>query len=94
MKVKRILATAVAATLAASAFASCGKTDSSNGEKVKELVDGKELTVIKALADLTPHSELIEYVEPKLNEKGYTVEIVSTGADATWNEKTQKGEYT
>ena len=92
MKVKRILATAVAATLAASVFASCGKTESSNGEKVKALVDGKELTVIKALADLTPHSELIEYVEPKLNEKGYTVEIVSTGADATWNEKTQNGE--
>ncbi len=92
MKVKRILATAVAATLAASVFASCGKTESSNGEKVKELVDGKELTVIRALADLTPHSELIEYVEPKLNEKGYTVKIVSTGADATWNEKTQNGE--
>lgn len=92
MKVKRILATAVAATLAASVFASCGKTESPDGEKVKELVNGKELTVIRALADLTPHSELIEYVEPKLNEKGYTVEIVSTGADATWNEKTQNGE--
>ena len=92
MKVKRILATAVAATLVASVFASCGKSESSNGEKVKNLVDGKELTAIRALADLTPHSELIEYVEPKLNEKGYTVEIVSTGADATWNEKTQNGE--
>lgn len=92
MKVKRILATVVAATLVASVFGSCGKTKSSNGEKVKAVVDGKELTVIKALADLTPHSELIEYVEPKLNEKGYTVEIVSTGADATWNEKTQNGE--
>ena len=92
MKTRRFLAAVLAGTLALTAFAGCGKTESGGEGKVKETADGKQLTVITALADLTPHSELIEYVEPKLNEKGYTVEIVSTGADATWNEKTQNGE--
>ena len=91
MKTRKILSAVIAAALTTSLFASCGSSDSSN---VSETVtkDGKELKVITALADLTPHSEILEYIEPKLNEKGYSVKIVSTASDATWNEKTQNGE--
>ena len=103
MKIKRIIAAAIAATFVSAAFAGCGSTqNSSTAEtdktaKAAEQTDAKEvdkkgLKTITALADLTPHSEILEYVEPKLNEKGYTIDIVSTASDATWNEKTQNGE--
>lgn len=103
MKIKRIIAAAIAATFVSAAFAGCGSAqNSSTAEtdktaKAAEQTDAKEvdkkgLKTITALADLTPHSEILEYVEPKLNEKGYTIDIVSTASDATWNEKTQNGE--
>ncbi|MCR5817430.1 MAG: metal ABC transporter substrate-binding protein [Ruminococcus sp.] len=91
MKLRKITAAVIAAALTSAVFASCGSSDSS---AVSSTItkDGKELKVITALADLTPHSEILEYIEPKLNEKGYSVNIVSTASDATWNEKTQNGE--
>ena len=103
MKIRKVLTALISATLITTAFAGCGSSSSNETQAVSEKVtaeqkdgaDGankKDLTVIKGLADLTPHSEILEYVEPKLNEKGYTVDIVSTASDATWNEKTQNGE--
>ena len=93
MKNNRLYTAAIAASILSAVLTGCGgnaKADSP--EKKTKTVDGKELTTITALADLTPHSEILEYVEPKLNEKGYTIDIVSTASDATWNEKTQNGE--
>ena len=103
MKAKRFLTAVIAGTVFAAAFAGCGSSSSSDSaesqaqapataaaEEKKE--DKKELTVIKGLADLTPHSEILKYVEPAINEKGYTVDIVSTASDATWNEKVVNGE--
>ena len=93
MKNNRLYTAAIAAAILSAVLTGCGgnaKADSP--EKKTKTVDGKELTTITALADLTPHSEILEYVEPKLNEKGYTIDIVSTASDATWNEKTQNGE--
>jgi D-methionine transport system substrate-binding protein len=52
----------------------------------------KETVTITGIADLVPHSEIIEYVTPKLAEQGIIVELVATSADATTNEKTAKGE--
>lgn len=103
MKIRRIIAAAIAATLVSTAFAGCGSAQNSSTAETNQTakaaektdakeVDKKDLIELKALADLTPHSEILEYVEPKLNEKGYTVNIVSTASDATWNEKTQNGE--
>ncbi|MDR1542421.1 MAG: ABC transporter substrate-binding protein [Clostridiales bacterium] len=47
---------------------------------------------IKGVVDLVPHSELVEFVKPKLAEKGYIIEIVGTAADETTNEKTSAGD--
>ncbi len=49
-------------------------------------------TILKGITDLTPHSEIIEYAEPLLEEKGIKVELVSTAADSTTNEKLAAGE--
>lgn len=95
MKNNRLYSAAIAAALISAVLTGCGgnaKADSPEKKSKNKTADGKELTTITALADLTPHSEILEYVEPKLNEKGYTIDIVSTASDATWNEKTQNGE--
>ncbi|MDR1210018.1 MAG: metal ABC transporter substrate-binding protein [Clostridiales bacterium] len=47
---------------------------------------------IKGIVDLVPHSELIQYVIPKLAEQGVTVNLISTAADETTNERTEAGE--
>ncbi len=54
--------------------------------------DSTETVTIKGITDLTPHSELINYVIPKLKEEGVNVELVSTAADSTTNEKLANGE--
>ena len=98
MKIKKFITAVLAASLALTAFAGCGSSSSSSDSKSSSSAssnatsDKKDLKEIKALADLTPHSEILKYIEPKLNEKGYTINIVSTASDATWNEKTVKGE--
>jgi D-methionine transport system substrate-binding protein len=53
---------------------------------------GKEPVTLKGIADLVPHSEIIEFVKPKLAEQGINIELVATSADNTTNEKTAKGE--
>lgn len=95
MKNNRFYTATIAVALISAVLTGCGANANAESPKNKDktkTVDGKELITITALADLTPHSEILEYVEPKLNEKGYTINIVSTASDATWNEKTQNGE--
>ncbi len=53
---------------------------------------GGDVVVLKGIADLVPHSEIIEYVTPKLKEQGIEIELVSTAADSTTNEKLNAGE--
>ncbi len=51
-----------------------------------------DVVVLKGIVDLTPHSELIEFVRDKLKEEGVEIELVSTASDATTNEKLNSGE--
>ena len=51
-----------------------------------------DTVTIKGIVDLVPHSELIEFVTPKLAEKGIIVELVATAADSNTNERTNAGE--
>lgn len=51
-----------------------------------------DTVVLRGIADLVPHSEIIEYVKPKLEEQGIVIELVSTAADSTTNEKLNAGE--
>lgn len=98
MKIKKGFSAFASAALLALVLAGCSSnagnasetsadTSASSDETVTE-----EKVVITGLADLTPHSEIIEFVKPKLEEQGITVDIVGTASDATWNSKTQNGE--
>ena len=55
-------------------------------------IEKQETIVLRGIADLVPHSEIIEYVKPKLAEQGIEIVLVSTAADATTNEKLNAGE--
>ena len=76
--------------------------DSTSAEEVTEVAEEEtattdapaegETVVLKGIVDLVPHSEIIEYVKPKLAEQGIEIELVSTAADSTTNEKLNAGE--
>ncbi|MCR5789827.1 MAG: metal ABC transporter substrate-binding protein, partial [Lachnospiraceae bacterium] len=48
--------------------------------------------VLKCVADLTPHSEILNAAADQLAEKGIKVDIVSSTWDATWNDMLVDGE--
>jgi len=78
----RTRATALVLALAI-VFLGCeGKKGGASGQGVE----------IKGIVDLVPHSELINYVTDKLATEGVIVNLVSTAADATTNERTEARE--
>jgi D-methionine transport system substrate-binding protein len=84
----RVTAFVLAILAAAMVFLGCqdkkgtasSRTSSANGVEIKGIVD------------LVPHSELINYVTAKLATEGVIVNLVSTAADATTNERTEARE--
>lgn len=64
-------------------LAACSKKDVQTSGETVEII---------GIADLVPHSELIEHVTPGLLEKGVKVTLATTAADNTTNEKTNAGE--
>lgn len=93
MRLNRIFSAVIATALFTAAFTGCSSStdgSASNSADTDTSADGN--IVITGLADLTPHSEIIEFVKPQLKEQGITVDIVGTASDATWNSKVQSGE--
>ncbi len=80
--------TSAADTAAATTAA---ETTAAASEAATAVATGETVT-LKGIADLVPHSEIIEYVKPKLAEQGIIIELVATSADTTTNEKLADGE--
>lgn len=86
---KRIISALAIGTLAIGIFAGCassggkneGKTDSSNAK----VESSSEEKTIKVGAALTPHAEILEFVKPKLKEKGINLEIVTLDSEDQLN---------
>lgn len=88
---RRTLATILATVTVLGALTGCAS--GSNADTKEQAADTEfEEVVLKGVADLVPHSEIIEYVTPKLAEQGIKIELVSTAADSTTNEKLNAGE--
>lgn len=66
MKLKKIIAFGIAATLALAVFAGCGSSEEGTDETTKITVG----------ASITPHSEILEQAKPILAEEGIELEIV------------------
>ncbi|HPU62524.1 MAG TPA: MetQ/NlpA family ABC transporter substrate-binding protein [Mobilitalea sp.] len=100
MKKKKVLYALLAVLLVMSILGGCDNlkktpasstTAADNGTN-KASTDKSDTITIKGIADQVPHSELIEFVAPKLKEQGIVVDLVATAADNTTNEKLAKGE--
>ncbi len=85
-------ATAAATTATATTAAAETTAADTTAAAADEIYYTGEPVTLKALADITPHAELLNYIAPILEKQGITIEIVSTAADSTWNEKTQNKE--
>ena len=81
---KRILASILGTTFVLGALTGCGSSDSaatntseSTQEESSEATEAApaELTTIKVAASATPHSEILEYAAPLLEEKGYKLDV-------------------
>jgi len=66
-------------------------TDATTDAAATDAAPTENITLV-GLADTTPHTELIEFVEPILAAEGITIDLVGNAADATWNEKVEDGE--
>ena len=85
---KKVTAALIAGALALS-FAGCAAD--SDETAASQAAEG-ETVVLRGIVDLVPHSEIIEHVAPQLEEQGIHIELVSTAADATTNERLASGE--
>ena len=76
MKTKKIISIAVSAILALTLFAGCGKTADKNtaGSSTQAAASSKVITVG---ATPSPHAEILEYIQPQLKAKGYTLKVVT-----------------
>ena len=92
MKLKKLSIVLLGVLLILGLVTGCSNTASGTPQPPAEDQGSETAVVIKGIADLVPHSELIEFVKPKLAEQGINVVLVSTAADATTNEKTAAGE--
>jgi len=86
---KKMITLVLITVLAALAITACSKKGASAEASSNTTARGVE---IKGIVDLVPHSELINHVKDKLAADGVIVNVVSTAADATTNERTEAGE--
>ena len=90
---KKVTTAIIAGALALS-FAGCSTDEPAsdvNAAEASAVAEG-ETVVLRGIVDLVPHSEIIEHVAPQLEEQGIHIELVSTAADATTNERLASGE--
>jgi len=89
---KRVIASALLLTVTAS-FAACGKTEGTtattaaagSNTQSEAQADVKANVVLKVGANITPHSEILEFAKPLLAEQGITLEVVKLEDSITPN---------
>lgn len=89
MQPKAVLVTALSVTLAVLASGCAKNSNASNASA--EQPQG-EITTLTCVADATPHSEILRFVEGDLIAEGVRLNIVSEQWDATWNEQVENGD--
>ena len=81
---KKVLAIVTSVFLIAGVFTGCSsnKQDSS---KTSDSSNKKSEVTLKVGASLTPHSEILEHIKPKLKEEGINLEIVNLDDEGQLN---------
>ena len=81
MKKKKLLKIA-SVILSVGILAGCGTTNSNSSESNN---DNSGKTTLKVGAALIPHTEILEFVKPKLEEKGINLEIINLDSEDQLN---------
>ena len=89
MQPKAILVTALSLTLVALASGCAKNSKVSNASAAQPQ---SEITTLTCVADATPHSEILRFIEDDLEAEGVRLNIVSEQWDATWNEQVANGD--
>ena len=101
---KNVISMLLAATLSAGLLAGCAgmpaaapapapaAEEKADAPAEAEAEDSGDVIVLKCVADLTPHSEILNAAADQLAEKGIKLDIVSTTWDPTWNDMLIDGE--
>ncbi len=90
---KKILVAVLAFLTIILTVTGCGKSNTSaNGSTAAQTLSKEKPVTLKVLADQVPHSELLNFVKPKLAEQGVNLEITILQNDHG-NEDTDNGEF-
>lgn len=92
---KKIIATLLTAAMAVSILAGCAipqAAPAAAANATEAPVEESGEIVLKCVADLTPHSEILNAAADLLAAEGIKIDVVSSTWDATWNEMLVDGE--
>ncbi len=87
---KSIIASVLVLAAAALSITSCKKKEAEVPDCCKEKNDG--VVTLKAVVDLVPHQEILEYAAPALLKEGIKVHVLTDGSDNLGNERVFNGE--
>jgi len=92
IKPMKKMLTLVFITIWAVAFTACPAKGKNAASGASSGASSNKSIEIKGIADLVPHSELINHVKDQLATEGVIVTLVATAWDPTTNERTEAGE--
>jgi len=82
---KKILSIVTTAFILVGTFTGCASNVKQDANKANDSSNKKSEVTLKIGASLTPHSEILEHIKPKLKEEGINLEIVNLDDEGQLN---------
>lgn len=82
---KKIIAIIASTFILIGVFAGCSSNKEDTSKASDNSSNGKSEVTLKVGASLTPHSEILEHIKPKLKEEGINLEIVNLDDEGQLN---------
>ena len=82
---KKILSIVTSAFILVGAFTGCASNSKQDTNKANDSSNKKSEVTLKIGASVTPHSEILEHIKPKLKEEGINLEIVNLDDEGQLN---------
>jgi len=82
---KKILSIVTTAFILVGTFTGCASNVKQDANKTNDSSNKKSEVTLKIGASLTPHSEILEHIKPKLKEEGINLEIVNLDDEGQLN---------
>ena len=82
---KKVLAIVTSVFLLVGVFTGCSSNSKQDTNKASDSSNKKSEVTLKVGASLTPHSEILEHIKPKLKEEGINLEIVNLDDEGQLN---------